>query len=164
MRVLKGVKCTLRPLVFEDLTTLLKWQNMKHVVETKEDKKFVLWNDHFRWFYQIQAEGYHYFVIEVESDLPIGVIYLTGKQKDGANRIGFYIGDSRYFDVGIEAEALQLILTYALQELKAHLLKAKVDKDNQKRIDFLEKMGFHIEKDSENKNGFINMNFFTSGH
>lgn len=154
---LKGKNCILRKVNYDDLPLMLKWRNMPHVVANMEYKEIILWNEHFRWFYKIQEEGYHYFIIETADKTPIGTIYLSGINQKNEVESGLYIGDTRFIGTGITLEASKLIIQYAFEDLNIKAIRAKVNQTNQEIISYNESLGFERTDEPVNKNGFIVM-------
>lgn len=154
---LKGKNCILREVSYDDLPLLLKWRNLPHVVENMEYKELIMWNEHFRWFYRIQQEGYYYYIIETPEGHPVGTIYLSGIDQENKVSSGLYIGDARYLGTGITVEASQLIIDYALNVLKVDAIRAKVNGNNSNIINYNQQLGFQTLKQEKNSNGFIVM-------
>lgn len=154
---LKSDNCILREATYDDLPLMLKWRNLPHVVENMEYKELIMWNEHFRWFYRIQQEGYHYFIIETNDGTPIGTIYLSGIDEQNNTTSGLYIGDQRYLGTGITLEASKLIINYAFDELKVNAIIAKVNSENQKIIAYNEQLGFQRDIHANEHNSFITM-------
>lgn len=154
---LEGKNCHLRKIDLQDLPLLLKWRNRPHVVQNMEHQAPILWNEHFHWFYKIEREGYYYFIIETKENVPIGTIYISGKDIKNEVNSGLYIGDQRYLGTGISMEASKLIIDFAFNEVGVTAIKAKVNSNNQEIIRYNESLGFKKEETLKNKNGFVTM-------
>lgn len=152
---LKGNFCQLRSVEGQDLPLLLTWRNKPHVLQNMEYQEPISMEQHLQWHQHIQANEYHYFIIETLQEIPVGTIYVSGKTTDNGAESGLYIGNEDYIGTGITVEASQMIIDYAFKTLKLDYLTAKVKTSNNIVIAYNQALGFKI--DSEISAHFLRM-------
>lgn len=144
---LKGNFCQLRSIEEQDLPLLLTWRNKPHVLQNMEYQEPIFLEQHLQWHQHIQANEYHYFIIETLQKIPVGTIYVSGKTVDNGAESGLYIGNEDYIGTGITVEASQMIIDYAFNTLKLSYLTAKVKTSNNLVIAYNQALGFKIDSD-----------------
>lgn len=144
-----GEKCKLRPLVYEDVAYLNRWnqdeQTCKFLgngfmpVSIDIQKK---WMDNM-----IDTSGFSTskrYMIDVDN-VPVGLVGLYCiNWIHRVSEIGIYIGDLNYRKKGIAFEAVKLLMKYAKEYINLRKIKLYVVSDNQNAIVFWKKVGFKV--------------------
>lgn len=146
--MLLGSKCYLRPLTYDDVESLNKWNS-------NETLNMYLGNGFSPISIDLQKEwiknmidtsklsnSKRYMICDLESKR-IGLIGLYNINYINQNcEIGLYIGEERYKSKGIGTEAYFILENYILDYLNFNKIKLFVVKDNENAVNFWSKMGY----------------------
>ena len=135
------------------LTKSWEWLNdpeIKHLTNTGDFSK----EDQQKWVAKLpEIEGYKIWGAKYSNE-PIGVFGIKNIS-DSEGEYWGYIGEKKYWGLGLGKEIMTLILQEA-QTLKIKNLYLKVIPENKRAIKLYEKMGFEIDN-SESPSGMIIM-------
>jgi len=137
----------IRPLKEEDALISYKWRNDPDIWQFTEKKpdKYITPEIELNWIRQVlQKNNEKRFAICIkETNEYIGNTQLTSITNDSAE-FHIFIGEKKYWGMGIAKKALQLIIQYAFEELKLKYIYLKVNKNNIRAIKVYIDSGFYI--------------------
>jgi RimJ/RimL family protein N-acetyltransferase len=155
--VLRGEKCTLRPLRkdelsiyqgwFEDVEVIYFTPNVGPLSDAKEEE----------WFNRVGEDPNSVeWVIEVDGK-PVGFTGIAGiSWRHGNGETGLVIGDKAMWRRGIASEAMALRTAYCFRELNLHKLRTRAFMENEPSKRALQKAGYR-------QAGILRQEFFRDG-
>jgi RimJ/RimL family protein N-acetyltransferase len=155
--VLRGKKCTLRPLRKDELSIYQSWfedvdviyftPNVGPLSDAKEEE----------WFNRVGEDPNSVeWVIEVEGK-PVGFTGIAGiSWRHGNGETGLVIGDKSLWRKGIASEAMALRTAFCFRELNLHKLRTRAFMENEPSKRALQKAGYR-------EAGILRGEFFRDG-
>ncbi|MFL0245368.1 GNAT family N-acetyltransferase [Candidatus Clostridium stratigraminis] len=148
--MLTGNKVRLGAINAEDIETIASWY---------EDADFLRFFDKIpanpkskqelqQWIKDTQTSGksYSFSIRPIDKDEMVGYIELSNIQWwNGVANLGIGIGEKKYRGGGFGKEAMELILTFAFNELNLHRVQLNVFSYNMGAMSLYEKLGFKRE-------------------
>ena len=146
--MIEGERVQLRAMTIDDADDVVRWRNDPFVIDHLFDDKPPTRTVHVQWFEKMiaRSDRHEFIIVERDTQRSIGTIGLS--DIDHANQraeYGILIGEANARGKGYAHEASELILDYALNELKLHRVYLYVFADNSAAIKLYEQLGFQIE-------------------
>jgi RimJ/RimL family protein N-acetyltransferase len=136
---------TLRPVNFEDLEMLTKWNFDPDISKYFSQRPENDYNQQVKWLQNLlQSETKRKFIIiDNETSIPIGIIgYMHIDSNNRNAEIGITVGNKNYWGKPHSKEALNACLQFGFEELNLHIIYSRVFENNLRAIRFFEKAGF----------------------
>lgn len=136
---------TLRPVNFEDLEMLTKWNFDPDISKYFSQRPENDYNQQVKWLQNLlQSETKRKFIIiDNETSIPIGIIgYMHIDSNNRNAEIGITVGNKNYWGKAHSKEALNACLQFGFEELNLHIIYSRVFENNLRAIRFFEKAGF----------------------
>lgn len=151
--LLETTRIKLRKMTREDTRMYHKWRNDMEVMYYTNPSLDVYSLESTEDFVENVILGASnaksYFIIDKESETPIGIVSLINIDYKNRNAECIIdIGEKNYWGKGYGSEGMKLILDYAFLELNLHRVSLKVFSFNDRAIHVYRKIGFQQEGQS----------------
>lgn len=160
---LSGYQVVLREVAESDIEMIRQWRNDPNVSQYMLSQNIISPEQQLAWFKKIQRDkSQQHFVIHYKS-LPIGVANIRACFQDevlsNARAIepGLYIANDKYRNNILAFSPTLLLNDYCFDQLACQTLKAVVKADNKAALNYNAKLGYQIEKTSENHADLLNI-------
>ena len=149
----------LRPLKEEDALISYQWRNNPEIWKhtgTKPDRYITPDIEH-EWIVRVlnNKKEKRLAICISDTNTYIGNVYLTDITSTDAE-FHIFIGDTKYWNLGLGISATLLTIDYGFNKLKLNLIYLYVNKNHLKAISVYKKAGFIISKES-NKDNMVKM-------
>ncbi len=154
---LSGYQVVLNEVTKSDIELIRQWRNDPNVSQYMLCQDIISQKQQLAWFKKIQLDtSQQHFVIHYKG-LPIGVAnirtYYQGESLNTARAIepGLYIANDKYRNNILAFAPTLLLNDYCFEQLGCQELKAIVKADNTAALNYNAKLGYQIEKHTENQ-------------
>jgi RimJ/RimL family protein N-acetyltransferase len=139
---IKGERLTLRPLFHDDIERVRQWRNQDSIRTSFIDQNIISSEQQQKWF-QLYLEKVSdmMFIIEVNNQ-PVGAAALYNMNESSIEFGRLMIGESSALGKGIGAEASQLLVRFAINELRLQKVYLYVFANNVRAKSIYEACGF----------------------
>jgi len=148
IQFLKGSRVALRPVLKEDVPSLLRWINDESVTRYLSTYLPMLEADEEAWFDNLKNRK--------QTDITFSIVTIDGKLigtmglhriewKDRVALTGAFIGDKNYWGKGYGTEAKMLLLNYAFNTLNLRKIWSSVLAFNKRSYAYQVKCGYREE-------------------
>jgi UDP-4-amino-4,6-dideoxy-N-acetyl-beta-L-altrosamine N-acetyltransferase len=136
-------KCSIRDLVEEDLTMVLRWRNQPGVRKFMFTQHEINIKEHAAWFERVSQDPQYRIMIVEEDGVPIGYVQFSDVTVGGIASWGFYASTDA--PKGSGRKLGTTALSYAFDVLKVHKVCGQVITVNEVSAAFHKRMGFKQE-------------------
>ena len=145
--VMEGKDICLRLMNEEDTDNIIRWRNSDFVRRNFIYQSPFSREGHARWTETMIDTGKAVqFIICAGKERPIGSVYLRDiDQTHRKAEYGIFIGEKDALGRGYGAQAAELMISYAFEQLKLHKVMLRVLADNRRACRSYEKAGFMRE-------------------
>ena len=140
-----GEKMILREIEEGDLNSIVKWRNDPAILRWLFSYSPLSEVKQRKWYEKyLNDDTQQTFIIELkEEKTPVGTIGLTSiDYKNQKAELTIIIGEKEYWGQGLGEEALNLLATFAFNEMNLRKIKTFTFSDNEKSIKLYENCGF----------------------
>ena len=144
---IEGERVYLRRITEADTDKLLRWRNMRHVVEWFIYRAEVTRSDHEKWLAEQVGTGrVEQFIIGLKEDgREIGSQYFSHIDPEAESaEFGIFIGEADALGKNYGTEVLKLALEYAFREMRLKEVTLRALSHNERAIRSYENCGFTI--------------------
>jgi UDP-4-amino-4,6-dideoxy-N-acetyl-beta-L-altrosamine N-acetyltransferase len=157
--VVRQPSVAVRPIVADDLRTILKWRNHPLVRQVMFTDHEISMDEHVAWWHNAKDDPGRELLLFVYDNIPAGVInFFDIDRNAGSCHWGFYLNNespvdsSRNLQIWLALE--QAAITYAFDTIECNMLLAETFAFNEQVIQIHGKFGFEaIGTFAEEKNG-----------
>lgn len=141
--VIRGEKCTLRPVRKEELRTIQKWFEDTDVLRYTPGVGPLSDAQEDEWFKRVAEDPNSVeWVIEVDGKA-VGITGISGiSWRHGNGETGIVIGDKSMWRKGIASEAMALRTAFCFRELNLHKIRTRAFMENEGSKRALQKAGY----------------------
>jgi UDP-4-amino-4,6-dideoxy-N-acetyl-beta-L-altrosamine N-acetyltransferase len=135
--------CTIRPVVFSDLPTVLVWRNHLSIRQFMFTQHEISLAEHTAWFQKFSQDETRYLMMVEEKKKPIGCVQFSKVAIDGVGDWGFYVVPNSPKGTGRKLGVTAL--SYAFDVLRLHKVCGQAIELNTASIGFHQALGFKQE-------------------
>lgn len=136
-------ECYLRPMVHDDLESVLCWRNHPDVRRYMYSQHEISFEEHKHWFESASVKTDRHLLIFERNNIPLGFININQIKSGGIAEWGFYTAPEAPKGTGFKLGVA--VLQYAFVDLNLHKLCGEVLAYNKPSINFHLKLGFQQE-------------------
>lgn len=152
--LIRNFGITLSRLTVEDIELVRYWRNSKDISRFMEYQKFITEEEQKKWFTSLNQLTDFYFLINYKG-VKVGLIHTSHiNWKEKAAEAGLFVWDKDYLGTHIPVLASIAMLEYFFNELGLQKYFAKVGRTNQVAIRYNTSLGFKLQQQSADSNGF----------
>lgn len=140
-----GQKVILRCPTEKDLPRFVKWLNDSRVNRFFNRQGRMSLKKEKEWFKQKRKENDLRLTIDTKAGKHIGSIGLTLDQKNKKGIFGIFIGEKKFWNLGLGTEATKLVVDYGFRKLKLNRIELRVFAHNPRAIKVYKRIGFKTE-------------------
>ena len=134
---------SIRPVVQEDLPTLLEWRNHPSVRACMLTQHIITPTEHARWFDKVSQDPSRALCIVESPNGPMGYVQFDDVRPQGVSQWGFYLNPQAPKGSGSAFGAVAL--HHAFEKLQIHKVCGQVLDTNLASQAFHNKLGFQLE-------------------
>lgn len=135
--------CCIRPLVEDDLVTILEWRNHPEVRRYMLKQHEIGFSEHRAWFAKVSSDSSRRLLIIEKAKQAIGFVQFSKVDEGGIADWGFYARPGAPKGTGRKLGTLAL--QHAFSCLALHKVCGQVIAGNQASIVFHQRLGFKLE-------------------
>jgi UDP-4-amino-4,6-dideoxy-N-acetyl-beta-L-altrosamine N-acetyltransferase len=160
---LSGYQVVLRDVTESDIEMIRQWRNDPSVSQYMLSQNIISSEQQQAWFKKIQRDTCQQHFVILYKSLPIGVANIRACYQDeslsNARAIepGLYIANDKYRNNILAFSPTLLLNDYCFEQLGCEELRAVVKADNKAALNYNTKLGYQIEKTTENHNDLVNI-------
>lgn len=144
LEVIETERLLLRGINETDADLIVKWRSDPKVYRFFKLPHQITMDEHLNWYrniYLLNESRYDWMCIEKKSNNRIGVFGLYVEQEQA--EINYLLASDAQHK-GYASEAIQFLITYALESLKCKSVIAEIHEDNKPSINLVKKLNFSL--------------------